>query len=125
MNKLPPSIKNQVTKHLFLSLIKEHTVFKGLNDIYEFLLDNIEPVQYLPEQYIIKEGTKGTHLYILEQGMCEVLVMGYGKNRETFVRDIGPGVIFGEVALLFDTPRTASIRSKYHCTLAAISQDAL
>jgi CRP-like cAMP-binding protein len=64
-------------------------------------------------------------MYILEQGMCEVLVMGHGKKKETFVREIGPGAIFGEVALLFDTPRTASIRTKNHCTLATISQDAL
>jgi len=34
MAKLPPSIKNQVTKHLFLNLIKEHQVFKGLREIY-------------------------------------------------------------------------------------------
>jgi CRP-like cAMP-binding protein len=59
-------------------------------------------------------------MYMLEQGMCEVLVMGHGKNKETFIKDIGPGVIFGEVALLFDIPRTASVRSKQHCTLASI-----
>jgi hypothetical protein len=66
MAKLPPSIKNQVTKHLFLNLIKEHVVFKGLRDIFQFVLDSIEPVQFMPEQYIIKEGTKGTHMYMLE-----------------------------------------------------------
>jgi CRP-like cAMP-binding protein len=59
-------------------------------------------------------------MYMLEQGMCEVLVMGDGKNKETFIKDIGPGVIFGEVALLYDIPRTASVRSKQHCTLASI-----
>jgi CRP-like cAMP-binding protein len=59
-------------------------------------------------------------MYMLEQGMCEVLVMGDGKNKEIFIKDIGPGVIFGEVALLYDIPRTASVRSKQHCTLASI-----
>jgi len=47
--------------------------------------------------------------------------MGHGRNKETFIKDIGPGVIFGEIALIFNTPRTATIRSKQHCTLAAIN----
>ena len=34
MAKLPPSIKNQVTKHLFLNMIKEHVVFKGIKEIF-------------------------------------------------------------------------------------------
>jgi CRP-like cAMP-binding protein len=47
--------------------------------------------------------------------------MGIGGSKETFIKEIGPGVIFGEIALIFNTPRTASIRSKQHCTLAAIN----
>lgn len=39
-------------------------------------------------------------MYILSQGQCEVLVKDQFK-KEQFVRDLEPGMLFGEVALLF------------------------
>ena len=50
-------------------------------------------------------------MYILAQGQCEVLVRDETK-KEVFVRDLYPGTLFGEVALLFKTRRTASVISK-------------
>lgn len=50
-------------------------------------------------------------MYILSQGQCEVLVKDHIK-KESFVRDIDPGMLFGEVALIYGTKRTASVRSK-------------
>jgi CRP-like cAMP-binding protein len=60
-------------------------------------------------------------MYILESGHCEVLVKGQIAKRELFVRDLGPGDIFGETALLYNTPRTASVKSKVACTVGALS----
>lgn len=62
-------------------------------------------------------------MYILESGHCEVLVKGPLNKKESFVRDINPGELFGEVALLFGTRRTASVRSKDHCTVAVLSDE--
>jgi hypothetical protein len=41
-------------------------------------------------------------MYILEQGMCEVLVKGQISRKDVFVKDIGPGAIFGEIALTLE-----------------------
>jgi CRP-like cAMP-binding protein len=62
-------------------------------------------------------------LYILEDGSCEVLVKGTVLKKEIYVRDIEPGNIFGEVALINGLRRTASVRSKVHCTVGAISDE--
>ena len=51
--------------------------------------------------------------------------MGHGTNKETFIKDIGPGSLFGEIALLFEIPRTASVKSKQFCTIAAINKESL
>lgn len=50
-------------------------------------------------------------MYILAHGQCEVLIKDQNK-KETFVKGIDSGMIFGEVALLYGTKRTASVRSK-------------
>jgi CRP-like cAMP-binding protein len=77
----------------------------------------------MPEQYIFKEGSKATHLYILEEGSCEILVKGSVLRKEIFVREIKPGNIFGEVALITGLRRTASVRSRVHCTVGTINEE--
>ena len=44
-------------------------------------------------------------------------------KKEIFVKDIDPGSIFGEVALINGLRRTASVRSKVHCTVGAITEE--
>ncbi len=61
-------------------------------------------------------------MYILAQGQCEVLVKDQFK-KDKFVKDIQPGTLFGEVGLIYNTKRTASIRSKDQCTVGAISEE--
>ena len=62
-------------------------------------------------------------MYVLEDGSCEVLVKGTVLKKEIYVRDIDAGNIFGEVALINGLRRTASVRSKVHCTVGAISEE--
>jgi CRP-like cAMP-binding protein len=61
-------------------------------------------------------------MYFLAYGNCEVLVKDHLK-KEIFVRDIYPGMMFGEVALLYKTKRTASVRSKDRCTVGAVDSE--
>lgn len=62
-------------------------------------------------------------MYILEEGSCEVLVKGSVLRKEIFVREIEAGNIFGEVALINGLRRTASIRSRTHCTVGTITEE--
>jgi len=61
-------------------------------------------------------------MYILAKGQCEILVKDQTK-KEVYVRDIAQGNLFGEVALLFGTRRTASVRSKDQCTIGALNEE--
>ncbi len=74
----------------------------------------------MPEQFIVKQGHKATHMYFIAQGNCEVLVRNEFK-KEVFVADLSPGCLFGEVALLFEAKRTASVRIKDQSTIGALS----
>lgn len=52
---------------------------------------------------IVREGDVGTRFYVIDSGQVRVDVDG------TEVRQLGPGDWFGEIALLRDVPRTASV----------------
>jgi len=91
-------------------------------EVYDFILENIEPREFLPDQYIVREGHEGNYMYILEQGQCEIFVSGGSlRKTEKFVKEISSGSIFGEISLLYGTPRTASVKAKVNCTVGAIS----
>ncbi len=44
-------------------------------------------------------------------------------KKEIFVKDLSAGMLFGEVALLYGTKRTASIRCKDQCTVGCLSEE--
>jgi MFS family permease len=62
-------------------------------------------VAFAPAQTVFEQGDRGDRFYIVESGRAEVVRDG------RLVRTLGPGEGFGEIALLNDEPRTATIRA--------------
>lgn len=61
--------------------------------------------EYAANQFIIKEGENGNHFFVSAEGEFEVVKDG--EVKKTF----GPGVVFGELAILYKAKRFASIRA--------------
>ncbi|MEX2211676.1 MAG: cyclic nucleotide-binding domain-containing protein [Gaiellaceae bacterium] len=55
---------------------------------------------------VVLEGEEGDHFYVVLNGMLAVSQESMGARRL-----LRPGDYFGEVALTFDVPRTASVRA--------------
>ena len=66
--------------------------------------------------YVFKEGDQGDAMYVVLDG--EVNIMRGSALLET----AGPGSIFGELALIDDAPRSASVVAKTDCQLAAVGR---
>ena len=66
---------------------------------------------------VITQGDPGDLFYLIEEGQVEVLEDG------VFRRNEGPGESFGEIALLRDVPRTATVRTTRATTLLALERD--
>jgi CRP-like cAMP-binding protein len=60
-------------------------------------------------EYIIRQGESATALYILLRG--RVLVERERDGTVEVLRELGPYAFFGEVALLEDSERTASVKA--------------
>ena len=76
---------------------------------------------HLPEDTILIQGEEGDKLYFIAKGECKVFVRdqkGITENVNTVV----PGDLFGEVALICNCKRTATVKTKNYSTLACITK---
>ncbi len=72
-------------------------------------------------EMLIHEGEQGDSAYIIEKGSVEVLVAREGKLIQIGTRS--DGSIVGEMAMIDDKPRTASVRAVEDCEVLEISRD--
>ena len=63
-----------------------------------------------PGELIVEEGRTGNGCYVIMAGEVEV-VKGLGAESQRVLARRGSGEVFGEMALLGEWPRTASIRA--------------
>jgi NTE family protein len=70
------------------------------------------------DDFLFREGDPGNSLFVVASGRMEVRIGGEP------VRDIGPGGVIGELALLARATRSASIRAKRDSELLEVTRDA-
>ena len=68
-------------------------------------------------EVIVREGGPADKFFILVEGEVELL------RGEAAVETVEPGTLFGEMAILRDTPRTATVRAVKPSTLLALEHD--
>ena len=69
------------------------------------MLDNLFPSYASSGDVIINQGDEGDNFYIIDQGEVEIYVGGEK------VLSIGEGGSFGELALIYGTPRAATVKA--------------
>jgi CRP/FNR family cyclic AMP-dependent transcriptional regulator len=74
------------------------------------------PVRFAPGDVIFGEGDAGDKMFVIRSG--EVVIEKGGKVIET----LSPGSIFGEMALIDGSPRSATARAKTACEVAPITE---
>src|SRR5574341_513141 len=70
----------------------------------------VQPQVYQPGASIIRQGETGDKFYILLEGKADVLVEAAGGG-QVLVNQLGPGNYFGEMALLGDGIRAATVKA--------------
>jgi len=98
-------------------------LLSGLNDgeIVK-IADAFEPFDFDDGQTIIRQGEHGDYFYILEKGSATVTKQLNGVTYQ--MGTLKPGDYFGELALLNDTTRAASVTAHGNVRVIALSKDA-
>lgn len=94
-------------------MLFKHLDKKEIDDIFDAMF----PVVHRAAEAIIRQGDEGDNFYIIDEGEVEV----YVNNVPVVV--LGEGCSFGELALIYGTPRAATVIAKTDCKLWAIDRD--
>jgi CRP-like cAMP-binding protein len=70
---------------------------------------------------LIAEGDAGDELYLVQDGIFTVSYLKDGA--EVVVNKKAAGDVFGEIALMFETPRTATVTAKTAGTVWVLTRD--
>ncbi len=99
-------------------------LFKNFGDDDIYSLSKVVTVQeHKSGVVIINDGDIGTEMYIVIKG-CVDVVKDFGDGPEVLAR-LGPGEMFGEMAILDDTKRNATIRTAVDTETMVICKDHL
>ncbi len=104
--------------------LKKISLFADLpEDVLNQLCLGVEEVHLTGSEVLFQEGSVGDRAYVIKDGQLEIIKsMG---EREVLLDVRGSGDVIGEMALLQDAPRMASVRARDETVLLAISQEQL
>lgn len=74
-----------------------------------------------PKNRLIKQGEDGDYLFVIEKGILDCFKMVDGT--EKLVKTCEAGDTFGELALLYNCPRSASVESREQCVLWQLDRE--
>jgi signal transduction histidine kinase len=104
-------------------------VLRGLpyfSDLPQLLLERVcresEKIEVPAGAQVIEEGSLSEDMYVVVEG--ELRVSKRGHDREVVLASLGPGEVVGEIALLDNAPRTASVTTATDATLIRIPAEA-
>ncbi len=77
----------------------------------EAALGHVRPVEVVPGQVIVRQGDAADRFFIIEDGTFTVSQMD-GSGNERILRQLGPDEVFGEIGLLNEAPRSATVAAE-------------
>jgi hypothetical protein len=118
--ELPSTLRTEVSLALNQDFIQKVPFFKGASqELIRDIALELRPVIFTPGDYIFRAGEVGHQMYFIGHGTVEVL----SADGQMIYATLTDGNFFGEIALLFSQPRTASIRALDYCDLYALSKE--
>lgn len=102
-----------------LAVLRGSPIFAPLPEsTLEQLADNLLEVRVPAGDEVVRQGETGDRFYLVGEGALDVYVDGDKKQT------LGPGDSFGEIALLRDVPRTATVRAQSDAVLYSLERSA-
>mmetsp|Transcript_72844 Transcript_72844/g.127477 ORF Transcript_72844/g.127477 Transcript_72844/m.127477 type:complete len:403 (+) Transcript_72844:100-1308(+) len=106
-------LKNCLSKSFLFSNLEEQDLVIVIGAMKEVNAD--------PKQRVINQGESGDFLFVIESGKLDCIIKIDGADK--VVKTCEAGDVFGELALLYNCPRAASVEATEKCVLWQLDRD--
>jgi cAMP-dependent protein kinase regulator len=101
-----------------LAELRELSIFHGLDsEQLNGILEHGEWITATHGDRLVTQGEPGDRFYVIQSGRAEIILDG------TVIGSVSRGMYFGEVALLRNVPRTATVTASTPMRLFALDRD--
>ncbi|XP_076317269.1 potassium/sodium hyperpolarization-activated cyclic nucleotide-gated channel 2-like isoform X2 [Tachypleus tridentatus] len=117
LGELSEKLREDVINFNCRSLVASVPFFSNADS--NFVNDVVTKLEYevfQPGDIIIKEGTLGTKMYFIQEGIVDIIM-----SNGIIATSLSDGSYFGEICLLTNARRVASVRAETYCNLFSLS----
>ncbi|PLN86249.1 cyclic nucleotide-binding domain protein [Aspergillus taichungensis] len=119
----PSPLASSNIKALPLDLVdrlRSFPLFQATPESFLFAVgQHLRPQLHAPNDYILTEGDDAKAIYWLVRGAVSVT----SRDGESIYAELEPGAFFGEIGVLMDRPRTATIIARTRCMLVVLTKE--
>lgn len=108
-------------RHL-IEKLRQFSLFNSAPESFlNAIASKLRPLHVSAQEFIITEGEEARAMYWILRGSVGIVSL----DGESVHAELGPGAFFGEIGILFDRPRTASVQTRTKCLLVVLTAEAL
>jgi len=117
-------LKSEEQKERIRQRLSQAFMFSALDDKEQDIVINaMEEKTLQPDEYVIKQGDNGDNLYVVDSGKLACYKLFPNNTERTFLKNYEAGESFGELALLYNAPRAATIQAVENSVLFALDRE--
>jgi len=106
-----------------MSIIKEVPIFRELpQEAIDWLAERAKTRHYPKGTIVLAEGQSGNELFVIQSGRSKVFVSN-SDGRELVLYHAGPGDYVGELAIMDDQPRSATVQTLEKSSFLVLNQN--